>query len=315
MDERQALTQEMMLKAILNQSNEGVDLLQLFSNVLGDIDEGVKQANAGIAAVKQDTEQINSKIDKVLEKLNGLENAFSDLKNENRELEQKLILLDSKLSRMEEALSGDEELEDYYGLCQSLYNNWDELDPLTRRLIPVAEYLFSKLQKYDKPDFSPVILELCRALENEFLLKIFDKYTRDVLKRKGRELDKFFALDKANSFLTNKTGMFIKAIRNASKPMAKPEYTLGQMNTILSLTNDPKVVSQSPLLQDFKDYLTTATEANDLLNAQYIKKINDLVEKYRNPSAHPGFMTLDKAQKCKDIMPERIDYLMECVSL
>lgn len=315
MDERQALTQEMMLKAILNQSNEGVDLLQLFSNVLGDIDEGVKQANAGIAAVKQDTEQINSKIDKVLEKLNGLENAFSDLKNENRELEQKLILLDSKLSRMEEALSGDEELEDYYGLCQSLYNNWDELDPLTRRLIPVAEYLFSKLQKYDKPDFSPVILELCRALENEFLLKIFDKYTRDVLKRKGRELDKFFALDKANSFLTNKTGMFIKAIRNASKPMAKPEYTLGQMNTILSLTNDPKVVSQSPLLQDFKDYLTTATVANDLLNAQYIKKINDLVEKYRNPSAHPGFMTLDKAQKCKDIMPERIDYLMECVSL
>ena len=175
--------------------------------------------------------------------------------------------------------------------------------------------MFSKLQKYDKPDFSPVILELCRALENEFLLKIFDKYTRDVLKRKGRELDKFFALDKANSFLTNKTGMFIKTIRNASKPMAKPEYTLGQMNTILSLTNDPKVVSQSPLLQDFKDYLTTATVANDLLNTQYIKKINDLVEKYRNPSAHPGFMTLDKAQKCKDIMPERIDYLMECVSL
>lgn len=135
------------------------------------------------------------------------------------------------------------------------------------------------------------------------------------MKRKGKELDKFFAADKANSYLTNKTGMFIKAIRNASKPMAKPEYTLGQMNTILSLTNDQRVVSQSPLLQDFKDYLSAATVASDLLNAQYIKKINDLVEKYRNPSAHPGFMTLDKAQKCKDIMPERIDYLMECVSV
>ena len=51
----------------------------------------------------------------------------------------------------------------------------------------------------------------------------------------------------------------------------------------------------------------------DLLNVQYIKKINDLVEKYRNPSAHPGFMTFEKAQKCKDIMPDRLDYLMECV--
>lgn len=315
MDERQALTHEMMLKAMCNQSNESMDILKLCLSVLGDIDVGVKLANTGIAAVKQDTEQINSKIDKVLVKLDSLENAFSDLKNENRELEQKLVLLDSKLSRVEEDLSGDEELEDYYGLCQSLYNNWEELDSLTRRLIPVAEYLFSKLQKYDKPDFSPVILELCRALENELLLKIFAKYTRDVLERKGKELDKFFAADKANSFLRNKTGMFIKAIRKASKPMAKPEYTLGQMNTILSLVNEKSVVSQSPLLQDFKEFLTTATIVNDLLNAQYIKKINNLVEKYRNPSAHPGFMTLDKAQRCKDIMPERIDYLMECVSV
>ena len=52
----------------------------------------------------------------------------------------------------------------------------------------------------------------------------------------------------------------------------------------------------------------------DLLNVQYIRKINDLVEKYRNPAAHPGFMTLDKAKKCKEIMPERLDYLMDCLS-
>lgn len=308
MDERQALAQEMLLKALMNKTNENSDMLQLMASVLGDVEFGINQANTGIS-------EINKKMDAVLERLDTLAASFTDLKNENRELEQKLLLMDSKLTRMEESLSDDEELEDYYGLCQSLYNNWEELDPLTRRLIPVAEYMFSKLQKYDKPDFSPVILELCRALENEFLLKIFDKYTRDVIHRKGRDLERFFTVDKSTQFLTRKTGQFIQAIRKASKPMAKPEYTLGQMNTILSLTNDDNVVSQSPVLQDFKNYLTSATVASDLLNAQYIRKINELVEKFRNPSAHPGFMTLDKAQQCKDIMPDRIDYLMECVNL
>lgn len=183
MDERQALAQEMLLKALMNKTNENSDMLQLMASVLGDVESGIKQANTGIS-------EINTKMDGVLERLDTLAASFTDLKNENRELEQKLLLMDTKLTRMEESLGEDEELEDYYGLCQSLYNNWEELDPLTRRLIPVAEYMFSKLQKYDKPDFSPVILELCRALENEFLLKIFDKYTRDVIHRKGRDLGK-----------------------------------------------------------------------------------------------------------------------------
>ncbi len=50
-----------------------------------------------------------------------------------------------------------------------------------------------------------------------------------------------------------------------------------------------------------------------LLSVQYIHKINDLVDKYRNPSAHPGFLNFEKAQKCKEIMPDRMDYLMNCV--
>ena len=76
---------------------------------------------------------------------------------------------------------------------------------------------------------------------------------------------------------------------------------------------EPQTVNDSPLLQDFKSFLDSETVVSDLLNAQYIHKINDLVEKYRNPSAHPGFMDFDKAEKCKEIMPDRMDYLMNCV--
>lgn len=313
MNENQALAQEMMIKALLSKQNENSDILSILSLMMGDLEAGIKQANEGIAAVKNDTEQIGAKLDTVLEKLEGLEAAFSDLKNENRELEQKLTLMVSKLERVEKSISDDVELEDYYGLCQSIYNNWEDLDPLTRRLIPVAEYLFSKLQKYDKPDYSPVILELCRAIENEFLLKIFRKYTLDLISREGRNLLSFLAMDKANSQLTRKTGEFVRAITKASKTKS-PEYTLGQMNTIMSLLTDRTVVQMSPLLQDFSNYLKTNTVVKDLLNIQYIQSINAIVRDYRNPSAHPGFMTFESAQKCKSIMPDKIDYLMDCLA-
>lgn len=137
MEENRALAQEMMMKALLNKTNENLDILNIVSMMLGDLETGLKQANEGIAAVKKDTEQINAKVDQVLLKLEGLESAFNDLKNENRDLEQKMVLLISKLERVESSIQDDEELEDYYGLCQSMYNNWEELEPLTRRLIPV----------------------------------------------------------------------------------------------------------------------------------------------------------------------------------
>lgn len=312
MDERQALTQEMMLKAIMSSSNDSVDMLQLMASVLEDIEHGVKQANAGIAAVKEDTEKINTKIDLVLERLDGLEAAFEELKNENRETEQKITLMTSKLSKLDSSVES-EELEDYYVLAQSLYENWDELDSLTRKFIPLAEFLYSKLQKYEKTDYSPVILELCRAIENEFLLKIFTKYTIDLVDRKGRDIADFLMIDKASVELKDKTGQFVKAVNKAARTR-KPEYTLGQMNMILTFAGDVQLVKKSPLLKDFVEYLEKNTEAKNLLDAKYIKKVNDIVNKYRNPSAHPEFMSLEKANECREIMPDRLDYLMDCLT-
>lgn len=312
MDERQALTQEMMLKAIMSSSNDSVDMLQLMASVLEDIERGVKQANAGIVAVKEDTEKINTKIDLVLERLDGLEAAFEELKNENRETEQKITLMTSKLSKLDSSVES-EELEDYYVLAQSLYENWDELDSLTRKFIPLAEFLYSKLQKYEKTDYSPVILELCRAIENEFLLKIFTKYTIDLVDRKGSDIADFLMIDKASVELKDKTGQFVKAVNKAARTR-KPEYTLGQMNMILTLAGDAQLVKKSPLLKDFVEYLEKNTEAKNLLDAKYIKKVNDIVNKYRNPSAHPEFMSLEKANECREIMPDRLDYLMDCLT-
>lgn len=298
----------MMMKKINERNDQLLDVVQLLMLSAEKGECSNKAILQGLDEVKYITKEINKKMDVVIEKL---EIGFADLKNENRDVKQKITLMISKLSKLDFYVM-NEEIEDYYALAQSLYSNWDALDGLTRKFIPLAEYLYSKLQKYDKPDYSPVILELCRAIENEFLLKIFKRYTLDLIGRKKNKLDDFLAVDRASFDLKRVTGQFVKAISKAAKTN-KPEYTLGQMNTILSITSNSDIIRKSPLIKDFVDYLNKNTKVNNLLDSKYIKKVNEIVNKYRNPSAHPEFMSIEKANECREVMPERIDYLIDCI--
>ena len=302
MDENVVFNQYALEKilSMLGKLSDGIDLLTL----MGD----ENQSN-----IMKKLTSMDSKIDEIRGMLSQLVNDFSELKKENRDIEQKIYLMNSKLSKLEQRVPSDE-FEAYSSMAQRQYDNWDALEPLTKRFIPLAEYLYSQLQKLEDPDYSPVIIELCRAIENEFLLKIFRKYTLDLIDRynDSDSLSDFLSDDRSSRELSQKTGVFAKAITRASRTLS-PEYTLGQMNTILSLCGDSSIVSRSPLLQDFIEYLTNNMEAAELLDSDYISKINAIVNNYRNPSAHPEYMPREKAEECKDIMPERIDYLMDCV--
>lgn len=302
MDENVVFNQYALEKilSMLGKLSDGVDLLTL----MGD----ENQSN-----IMKKLTSMDSKIDEIRGMLSQLVNDFSELKKENRDIEQKIYLMNSKLTKLEQRVPSDE-FEAYSSMAQRQYDNWDALEPLTKRFIPLAEYLYSQLQKLEDPDYSPVIIELCRAIENEFLLKIFRKYTLDLIDRYNDRdsLSDFLSDDRSSRELSQKTGVFAKAITRAFRTLS-PEYTLGQMNTILSLCGDSSIVSRSPLLQDFIEYLRNNMEAAELLDSDYISKINAIVNNYRNPSAHPEYMPREKAEECKDIMPERIDYLMDCV--
>jgi len=302
MDENVVFNQYALEKilSMLGKLSDGIDLLTL----MGD----ENQSN-----IMKKLTSMDSKIDEIRGMLSQLVNDFSELKKENRDIEQKIYLMNSKLTKLEQRVPSDE-FEAYSSMAQRQYDNWDALEPLTKRFIPLAEYLYSQLQKLEDPDYSPVIIELCRAIENEFLLKIFRKYTLDLIDRYNDRdsLSDFLSDDRSSRELSQKTGVFAKAITRASRTLS-PEYTLGQMNTILSLCGDSSIVSRSPLLQDFIEYLRNNMEAAELLDSDYISKINAIVNNYRNPSAHPEYMPREKAEECKDIMPERIDYLMDCV--
>ena len=267
-----------------------------------------KEMRNELSIMRKTTDDINSKIDVVLDKLNNLENDFSDFKNEERDVDEKLFFLSAKLDKLE---LKSQDIDTYYALAQRTYMNWDDFDDLTKQFIPVADYLFSKLQNYEKQDYSPVILELCRAFENEILLKVFRKYILELLDREGDNLDDFLFSDRAFCKETE-TMSFVLSITRAKKTR-KPEITLGQMYfVLLSCCNSTKL-SLSPLLRDFKHYLEKNTKSKQLLDSSYIEKIHELVDEFRNPSAHPNIMPKKKAQKCREIMPDRLDYFVDCV--
>ena len=285
-------------------------VVDILAEILDKIEsQGVdlKDVHGEVEGLKQSRIRIESKIDNIGEELAELIVGFGNLKEEVRDSEEKINLMNLKLNRLEGTIDKSE-LEDYYALSQSNYCNWDMLEDLTRKFIPVAEYLFSKLQKFSGADYSPVIIELCRAIENELLIKVFKKYSINLINKKGKDIYKFLLDDEKNY----DTKIFLKAIKKAIRSR-NPEFTLGQMKNILSLLLKEVIVRNSPLLQDFGDYISNEYKSGQLLNVNYIDNIRKIVEDYRNPSAHPEYMDLSKAKECKKIMPDRIDYLLDCM--
>ena len=122
------------------------------------------------------------------------------------------------------------------------------------------------------------------------------------------QIHRFLLVESTNSG----TKIFAKAVKKAFRTQ-NPVYTLGQMNTILSLLKRADILGNSPLLQDFEAYISKEYDSGNLLSAAYLAKIIQFVKDYRNPSAHPEFMDFEKAKECKEIMPERIDYLLDCL--
>ena len=106
--ENKTFFDEMLLKSLTSGVNETKDLLTLLLQRVKDTENGIRNIQEDVADVKKDTEQINAKLDVVLEKLNAIESTFSDLKRETRDIEQKLILMSSKLDKIEKEFDEEE---------------------------------------------------------------------------------------------------------------------------------------------------------------------------------------------------------------
>lgn len=126
--------------------------------------------------------------------------------------------------------------------------NWEHLNEMTLNFLSSAEWLFSKLPKDDNTDFSPFIIQYCRAIENEILKKLFEAY-HHFLKENSIDREQLVQ----QSLQNDKTKMFANFVLKD-----RLDYTLGNINTIMSFLKDGgKTLSASILLQDFKKFTLT----------------------------------------------------------
>ena len=258
----------------------------------------------------QTIHRVENKVDTIIETLSKLQIDFQELKHSELSDDEKLLLMSEKLKRVETSVE-EQEFEEYYALCRSKYDEyWVEFDKLTQKFLPISEILFVKLKSIKEADYTPVVLELCKALENEWISKLFRKYAETLIsKKKGNMLEIFLSRDRSK--LVKVTGPFARAIINSVKgPFI---FTFGQMRTTLQQLSDIELMNDSPLLKDFYDYLNKNIHINELIKNEYMDQIDELIKNYRNPSAHSDFVSLQMAKDCREIFPERLNYFERCV--
>jgi hypothetical protein len=97
--------------------------------------------------------------------------------------------------------------------------------------LPSAEHLYDELERIDADDFSPFVVQYCRSLENEILLKLFSAYHDDL---RGRIADilAFVAWDLAEETpkMQRKSARFAESVKKDDR-----RYTLGDMNWVMQL--------------------------------------------------------------------------------
>jgi hypothetical protein len=255
------------------------------------------------------TKRVDEKVDLVLQSLQQLQIDLNEIRESDRNMEEKIQLIsirvDQRLENMNENIK--EDVQTYRKFLQSMISHWDHLDPLSQEFLPLAEYLYDKLGKIENADFSPVILQYCRSLENELLQKLFVSFSLH-LYEKEKNLKAFLADDFENPTVKK----FARPIyENRNKSKASILFTLGAMRLILVLAKRDDEVEKSPLLKEFRHFIQHTFKEQFILTDDYMKQLQKIVDDYRNKCAHPYKLGRDMASQCREIVPNSLNKLLQ----
>lgn len=266
-----------------------------------------EQMSTFMAEMRSRLDRMEQKMDQVLSAVTGIQRELDAIRSTDRDVEEKLLLIHSLLERKLDAVTAElkDDLHAYVELLERSMLNWGKLDPLSKDMLPLAEYLYDRLSPIQDVDFSPVILQYCRTLENEILKKIFISFSL-YLYDAYPMLDGFFAAD----YRLEVTAKFAKACRaQKGKPPEQIKYTFGEMTHVIraALGQHGK---QSPLLKEFVVFIGNRAETSFILSHDFISRMKYIVDNFRNKCAHPYKLGADAADACKKRLPREIDELL-----
>ncbi|MFN4763720.1 hypothetical protein ACKGJN_11390 [Gillisia sp. Q332] len=248
--------------------------------------------------VLNNQKDISLKLDDIRNTLIELSNEFREIKKMPRDIDEKIIRLNNNLDEKLIILIKDQnQIEFYVQEIKRWFDYFDILELKSQKYLPEAEYIFDQISKLENPDYSPFILQYCRALENELLNKIFRSYVQSLLDR-NLNLETEFAWDferkdsgKYNNDNTLKLGLHLQ--KCLKRNQEEWFFELGSMEVNLRYLTG-RTVEKSPLLKDLKSFVLHNFQ-EEILNIEYLDEINYIIRDYRNQSAHPNLIDTEKA--------------------
>lgn len=254
--------------------------------------EGDKYGNIENAIIKSEikakdfiqtkTEGISP--EQLQEILNNLISEFNKKQNYPAAVEEKL---DDLYDLVDKSIASSFKNRTYFEtkIVKKWLPDYNQLNDLSLEYLLSAEFLFDVIYKSNGDDYSPFILQYCRSIENELKKKIFEAFKAEFVVSHSIDMNSFLFWDNTN----NKK--FCKAISKPDK-----DFMLGDMIEYLEKVNDSSLITNSPLMQEFKNFLAKNFEINILLRADFIKNLSDMKDLFRNEAAHPNKNDLDMNQ-------------------
>lgn len=252
--------------------------------------------------IEKHLELLHQKMDTLLDLVKDLTMDFRKIKNLPREEEEKLFKLCLSIDKkMATALNEQStSIENYIEETKRWLDLWELLNDDSKKFLPIAELIFDELSQLKEPDFSPFIVQYCRAFENEILKKLFETYHREGLL--NVDVNDLIKDDLANL----KSGKFAKMLKQN-----KQTYTLGDMNFIMSLLkSNGNTLKQSKLLQHFRHFVLQYFNDN-ILEKTFLTDLNNITSNFRNKAAHPYLLNLTIALECKKLIRKNLNLFLE----
>lgn len=274
---------ETKLKGLISEYEKGSQHLIILNEIL-----------LKVNSQEEISKRIEDKIDIALTALQKLNTEISAIKNNKREDEEKIsrmyFEIDNKLKQLTK--EQEKEISYYQNEIKKWLDDWQLLHASSSNFLTSAELIFDHLPEGLDTDYSPFIIQYCRALENEILKKLFEAYHENLLTN-NIDRKNLVASDSVNE----KTQIFVKFVARD-----KRDYTLGNMTAIMSfLKEGGNTLKGSPLLQNFRTFTLTYFE-DKVLQKEFLDSINNITANYRNKSAHPYILTLETAKACQKLI-------------
>lgn len=260
----------------------------------------------------------------------SLVDEFRTIKNGGRDVhdpgvvEQLLKELSDKLDKCSNAFAQDA-LEKAELRVKVWLTQWDSLHTLSQRFLPSAEHLFEILKAQSDADFSPFILQYCRAFENEILQKLFVAYHVDVNARvdgkvardqSGNRMSGASLREKLKSeATTGENKKKLEFVRFVERLNAKDDkYTLEDMKRFINISmpspNEGSNYNKSDVLKDFREFVSHYFDEY-LDGTDFLTRLDTIKNEFRNESAHPYEMGRAKADRCIPLVQKALKELLD----